>query len=56
VKDMTGMDYRPQHLAAGAVDALHAAMLNNQHGLLQDAPLTLFNARMIVGKTTRSGR
>jgi hypothetical protein len=53
VKGMTGMDYRPQHLATGAVDVLHAAMLNNHNGLRQDAPLTLFNARMVVGKTTR---
>jgi LacI family transcriptional regulator len=53
VKVMTGMDYRPQHLATGAVDVLHAALLNNHHGLRQDAPLTLFNARMVVGKTTR---
>ncbi|MFM8715718.1 MAG: LacI family DNA-binding transcriptional regulator, partial [Spartobacteria bacterium] len=45
VKGMTGMDYRPQHLAAGAVDALHAARLNNDHGLRQDAPLTLYNER-----------
>jgi LacI family transcriptional regulator len=53
VKGMTGMDYRPQHLATGAVDVLHAALLNNHHGLSLDAPLTLFNARMVFGKTTR---
>ncbi len=53
VKGMTGMDYQPQHLATGAVDVLHAALLNNHHGLSLDAPLTLFNARMVVGKTTR---
>ena len=54
VKGMSGMDYRPTHLAANAVDVLHAALLNNHHGLLQDAPLTVFNARMVHGKTTRS--
>jgi hypothetical protein len=53
VKGMTGMDYRPHHLATGAVDVLHAALLNNHHGLSLDAPLTLFNAHMVVGKTTR---
>lgn len=54
VKGMTGMDYRPTQLATGAVDVLHAALLNNRSGLSDDAPLTLFNARMVVGNTTRS--
>jgi LacI family transcriptional regulator len=54
VKGMSGMNYRPTHLVVNAVDVLHAALLNNHHGLLQDAPLTVFNARMVHGKTTRS--
>jgi LacI family transcriptional regulator len=55
VKGMSGMDYRPAQLAANAVDVLHAALLNNRNGLSNDAPLTVFNARLVVGNTTRSG-
>lgn len=53
VVDMTGMDYRPQALSAGAVDVLHAALLNNRTGLSPDFPLTLHDARFVPGKTTR---
>lgn len=55
VKGMSGMDYRPTQLAANAVDVLHAALLNNRNGFSDDAPLTVFNARLVVGNTTRSG-
>lgn len=55
VLGMSGMDYRPAQLASNAVDVLHSALLNNRYGLSNDAPLTVFNARMVRGKTTKSG-
>lgn len=54
VKGMSGMDYRPTQLAANAVDVLHAALLNNRNGFSDDAPLTVFNARLVAGNTTRA--
>jgi DNA-binding LacI/PurR family transcriptional regulator len=53
VVGITGMDYRPRALSAGAVDVLHAALINNRTGLSPDFPLTLHDARFIPGKTTR---
>lgn len=51
---MTGMDYRPTQLAANAVDVLHAALLNHRCGFSDNAALTVFNARLVVGNTTGS--
>ncbi|MFM8715745.1 MAG: LacI family DNA-binding transcriptional regulator [Spartobacteria bacterium] len=49
VRALRGMDYRPEFLAREAVDALHAALLQNRVGLGPDAPLTLFNAVARLG-------
>lgn len=49
VRALRGMDYRPEFLAREAVDALHAALLQNRAGLGPDAPLTLFNAVARLG-------
>jgi DNA-binding LacI/PurR family transcriptional regulator len=50
---MTGMDYRPERLLAGAVDLLHALLLGSRSGRLDDPPLTLYDARFRLGNTTR---
>ena len=54
VQQMSGMDYRPSHLIAGAVDVLHGLLLNNRTGLSADYPLTLYNGHFIDGPTTRN--